>query len=64
MMSNYWPISLTSVIGKMFESAISNKIREHLELYKLITDSAVGSLRVLCVSLILYLYKATDKDLN
>ena len=40
--SNYRPISLTSVIGKMLESIIAKRIREHLEVNELIADSQHG----------------------
>ena len=42
IMTNYRPISLTSVVGKMLESIIASNIREHLETYKLINDSQHG----------------------
>ena len=40
--SNYRPVSLTSVIGKLLESIMSNKIREHLDCHNLIKDSQHG----------------------
>ena len=42
VMSNSWPISLTPAMDKMLNSIILRKIREHLELHRLITDSAWG----------------------
>ena len=41
-MSNYRPVSLTSIVGKLLESIIPNKIREHLEKFSLINDSQHG----------------------
>ena len=40
--SNYRPISLTSIIGKMLESILAGKIRDHLERFKLINESQHG----------------------
>ena len=42
VMCNYRLISLTSVIDKMLESIMSKKVRDHLELHQLITDSQYG----------------------
>ena len=42
LMSNYRPISLTSIVNKLLESIIANKIREHLEKFSLINDSQHG----------------------
>ncbi len=39
---NYRPISLTSVVGKMLESIIRDKIVSYLESYSLIRDSQHG----------------------
>ena len=39
---NYRPISLTSVVGKMLESMIRDKIVKHLERHSLIRDSQHG----------------------
>ena len=40
--SNYRPVSLTSVVGKLLESIITKNIREHLDKHKLINDSQHG----------------------
>ena len=42
--SNYRPVSLTSTVGKILESIVANKIREHLEKHKLIKLSQHGFL--------------------
>ena len=39
MASNYRPISLTSLVGKLLESIIAKKIRHDLEKYNLIYTS-------------------------
>lgn len=39
---NYRPVSLTSIVGKMLESIIKDKIVEHLEKFKLINTSQHG----------------------
>lgn len=38
-MSNYGPISLTAVMGKMLEFIIAGSIRDHLERHRLIHES-------------------------
>ena len=40
--SNYWPIILTSVVGKMLEAIIATAIRKHLDEHKLIRHSQHG----------------------
>lgn len=40
--SNYRPISLTSIVGKMLESILAGKIRDHLERFKLINETQHG----------------------
>ena len=40
--SNYCPISLTSVVGKMLEAIIAKAIRKHLDKHKLIRHSQHG----------------------
>ena len=42
MASNYRPVSLTSLVGKLLESIIAKKIRHHLEKYNLINTSQHG----------------------
>ena len=39
---NYRPIGLTSIVGKLMESIIRDRIVEHLETYNLINDSQHG----------------------
>ena len=41
-LSNYRPVSLTSVICKIMESIIRDGLMEHLTSYKLITDEQFG----------------------
>ena len=41
-LSNYQPISLTSVIGKMLEGIIAREIHKHLETHHLIVNSQHG----------------------
>ena len=43
--SNYRPVSLTSTVGKILESIIANKIREHLDKHQLIKLSQHGFLK-------------------
>ena len=40
--SNYRPITLTSVVGKMLEAVIARAIRRHLDEHKLIRHSQHG----------------------
>ncbi len=40
--SNYRPVSLTSVVGKVLESIIARNIREHLDKHNLINQSHHG----------------------
>ncbi|XP_076034815.1 uncharacterized protein LOC143021293 [Oratosquilla oratoria] len=66
---NYRPISLTSVIGKMLESIIVNRLREHIEGHNLIRDSQHGfSKGKSCVtnplSFYTKVYKASDNNEN
>ena len=69
VMSNYRPISLTSIVGKMLESIIARRIREHLNLYNLINESQHGFTKgKSCVTNLLSFYRsvfeATDNDDN
>ena len=43
--SNYRPVSLTSIVGKIMESIIAKNIREHLERHKLIRESQHGFMK-------------------
>ena len=68
-MSNYRPISLTSVIGKMLESIVAKRIREHLESHGLIADSQHGftkgrSCQTNLLSFYRPVYEAADNDDN
>ena len=42
---NYRPVSLTSVVGKLLESVLRDRIYDHLERYSLIQDSQHGFVR-------------------
>ena len=65
-MSNYRPISLTSVIGKMLESIIAKRIWLHLESHNLISDSQHGFTKVSHVSLIFcpFIEKCTKRPIT
>ena len=68
-MSNYRPISLTSVVGKLLESIIARNIREHLEKYNLIKSTQHGFMKgKSCLTNLLTFYRkvyeAADKDEN
>ena len=43
--SNYRPVSLTSVVGKIMESIITKNIREHLDKHNLINQSQHGFMK-------------------
>ena len=65
--SNYRPISLTSIVGKLLESIIAGKIRDHLEKYSLINPSQHGFLKgrsclTNLLSFFSRVYEAVDKD--
>ena len=63
--SNYRPISLTSVVGKMLEAIISKGIRDHLEKHELIRHSQHGfSKGKSCVTNLLAFYKKVFKTLD
>ena len=68
-MSNYRPISLTSVVGKMLESIIAKRLRKHLDRHKLIRDSQHGfQTGKSCLTNLLTFYRkvfeAADNDDN
>ena len=42
---NYRPVSLTSIVGKLFESVIKDNIVEHLDKHSLIRSSQHGFTR-------------------
>ena len=65
--SNYRPISLTSVVGKLLESIIAENIRKHLETNKLILDTQHGFTqgRSCLTNLLTFfadVYEAVDSD--
>ena len=45
LMSNYRPVSLTSIVGKIMETLIAGAIRKHLDKYNLIKDSQHGFMK-------------------
>ena len=58
MASNYRPISLTSIVGKLMETILRNQIVKHLEAYNLISDSQHGFRRGRsCLTNLLYFYE-------
>ena len=61
--SNYRPISLTSIAGKLLESVIRDKIVAHLNKYKLIRDSQHGFRRNRsCLTNLLQFYNTVIED--
>lgn len=63
--SNYRPISLTSVVGKMLEAIITKGIREHLEKHQLIRHSQHGfSKGKSCVTNLLSFYKKVFETMD
>jgi len=61
--SNYRPISLTSIAGKLLESIIRDKIVEHLNDYNLIRDSQHGFRRNRsCLTNLLQFYNTVIED--
>ena len=61
--SNYRPISLTSIAGKLLESVIRDKIVEHLDNYNLIRDSQHGFRRnKSCLTNLLQFYNTVIED--
>ena len=69
LMSNYRPVSLTSIVGKLLESIITNQIREHLEKLSLINDSQheFSKGRSCLINLLTFyrnVYEAVDNDAN
>ena len=68
LISNYRPVGLTSIVGKLLESIIANKIREHFEKFSLINDSQHGfSKGMSCLTNLLTFYRnvyeAVDNDM-
>ncbi|MDJ0596593.1 MAG: reverse transcriptase family protein [Pleurocapsa sp. MO_226.B13] len=64
---NYRPISLTSTVGKILESIITKKIREHLDRHDLINDTQHGFMKgKSCLTNLLSfyseVYEAVDND--
>ncbi len=67
LMDNYTLISLISVIGKMLESIIADRIRDHLDRHSLIHDSQHGFIKgKSCLTNLLSfynrVYEAADND--
>ena len=63
--SNYRPISLTSVVGKILEAIISRAIREHLDKHKLIRHSQHGfSKRKSCLTNPLSFYRKVFETID
>ena len=63
--SNYCPISLTSVIGKMLEAIIARTIRKHLDEHKLIRHSQHGfSKGKSCLTNLLSFYRKVFETIN
>jgi Reverse transcriptase (RNA-dependent DNA polymerase) len=51
--SNYWPISLTSVVGKIMERVVNNQVLQHLHSVKAINTNQHGFLpRRSCVTIL------------
>ena len=63
--SNYRPISLTSVVGKMLEAIIARTIRKHLDNHKLIKHSQHGfSKGKSCLTNLLSFYRKVFETLD
>ena len=63
--SNYLPISLTSVVGKMLEAFIARAIRKHLDKHKLIRHSQHGfSKGKSCLTNLLSFYRKVFETLD
>ena len=63
--SNYRPISLTSVIGKMLEAIIAKEIRQHLETHMLIRHSQHGfSKGKSCITNLLSFYRKVFETID
>ena len=63
--SNYCPISLTSVVGKMLEAIIARAIRRHLDEHKLIRHSQHDfSKGKSCLTNLLSFYKKVFETIN
>lgn len=68
-MTNYHPISLTSIIGQMLESITARRIRDHVEKTKVIQDSQNGFTKGRSYIIVLLLffgkvYEVVDNDEN
>ena len=63
--SNYRPISLTSIIGKMLEAIIAKEIRQHLEIHMLIRHSQHGfSKGKSCITNLLSFYRKVFETID
>ena len=63
--SNYLPISLTSVVGKMLEAIIARTVRKHLDNHKLIKHSQHGfSKGKSCLTNLLSFYRKVFETLD
>ena len=61
--SNYRPISLTSVVGKMLVAIIARTIRKHLDDHKLIRHNQHGK-RKSCLTNLLSFYRKVFETID